>query len=192
MLKYALLWVCIFTQSIFIFLEVLEMDPWPLKEKGWEALGEWYSLTNLADVASLPLTAIYLAQVASGATELTTSDTSDPEEESNATANLISIIVVQLLYLLMAAKILRLMKVDAKFSFLVAMVSYVATALIPFIVFFLTLVFCFSVVICVYDADVDRQDYLLLPKFISVFIQMFRNSIGDIGILELGKWDPAN
>lgn len=168
------------------------MDPLPLAEKGWEAFGEWFSITNLLDVASLPLTAIHLGQILMGATVLTTSDTSDPEIVSNATANLFSIVVVQLLYFLMALKILRLMKVEAKFSFLVEMVIYVASALIPFIVFFLALVFCFSVVVVVYDADVDSQDYLLLPQFLRVFIQMFRNSIGDIGILELGKWDPVN
>ena len=192
-LRYFLIGICIFTQGVFIFgIEILEMYPfpWNLQDEGWKAFGEWFSLPNLADVASLPLMVTHLYQLIIGDTELTTSDTSDPDNPSNATGNLISVLVIQLLYLLMALKILRLLRVQAKFSFLVEMVTYVAGALIPFIIVFMILCFCFAVIIYVYGSDVARDDYLLVPSFLSVFTQVFRNSIGDIGILELGIWDP--
>lgn len=38
------------------------------------------------------------------------------------------------------------------------------------------------------EADIDPEDYEGIPRFMRIMIQIFRNSIGDISIIQYGKW----
>ena len=68
------------------------------------------------------------------------------------------------------------------------MLTAVLMDLAPFLTIFLIFVFVFSMIIIIMESDIDPEDYAGLPKFIRIMIQTFRNSIGDIAIIQYGKW----
>ena len=75
------------------------------------------------------------------------------------------------------------------------MIISVFTDLVPFFVIFAVFVLLFSLVIEIMGADIsDYGDngavYIGLPKFAKIMIQIFRNSIGDIAIVDYGVWNP--
>ena len=43
-------------------------------------------------------------------------------------------------------------------------------------------------IVVIMEADIDPEDYAGIPKFMRIMIQTFRNSIGDISIIQYGKW----
>jgi hypothetical protein len=85
-------------------------------------------------------------------------------------------------------KCLQYIRVIDSFGFLVEMIISVFFDLFPFIVIFLILVTVFSLGIIVMGGEFDDGDYLALPKGIAIFLQMFRNSIGDIAEPTYGIW----
>jgi hypothetical protein len=68
------------------------------------------------------------------------------------------------------------------------MLTAVLMDLAPFLTIFLIFVFVFSMIIIIMESDIDPEDYAGIPKFIRIMIQTFRNSIGDIAIIQYGKW----
>jgi hypothetical protein len=85
-------------------------------------------------------------------------------------------------------KCLQYIRVIDSFGFLVEMIISVMFDLFPFIVIFLILVTVFSFGIIVMGGDFDMGDYLAVPKIMAIWLQMFRNSIGDIAEPNYGVW----
>jgi hypothetical protein len=78
------------------------------------------------------------------------------------------------------------------FGFLVEMILSVISDLIPFVVIFMLMVLVFSIGIHVMGGEFDDQDYAGLPRPLFSFLQMFRNSIGDIAEVGYGVWEQAD
>jgi hypothetical protein len=75
------------------------------------------------------------------------------------------------------------------------MIISVFADLVPFFVIFLVFVLLFSLVIEIMGADFpyyndDGSVYVGISKFTKILIQIFRNSIGDINIVDYGVWNP--
>jgi len=49
------------------------------------------------------------------------------------------------------------------------------------------MIFFFSFVITVMGGEVDAGDYAGLPTIVALIIQMWRNSIGDLAMIQAGK-----
>jgi hypothetical protein len=75
------------------------------------------------------------------------------------------------------------------------MIISVFSDLVPFFVIFIVFVLLFSLVIEIMGADFDDYNedgavYIGISKFTKICVQIFRNSIGDINIVDYGVWDP--
>ena len=68
------------------------------------------------------------------------------------------------------------------------MLTAVLIDLAPFLTIFLIFIFVFTMIVVIMEADIDPEDYAGIPKFMRIMIQTFRNSIGDIAIIQYGKW----
>lgn len=58
----------------------------------------------------------------------------------------------------------------------------------PFLLFFVTLIILVSLVLIVNQVTYDSQDYPYLPNFWIVFLQTYRNSIGDLSPPDYSYW----
>jgi len=87
-------------------------------------------------------------------------------------------------------KFMQLIRVVEKMNFLVQMVIVVLYDLYPFIFLFCVFIFFFTMVIIIMGADFDAEDYPQVDPFLRILIQVFRNSIGDVNIVDYGKWTP--
>ena len=72
------------------------------------------------------------------------------------------------------------------------MLTAVLIDLAPFLTIFLIFIFVFTLIVIIMEADIDPEDYAGIPKFMRIMIQIFRNSIGDISIIQYGKWGDDN
>ena len=73
------------------------------------------------------------------------------------------------------------------------MILQVFVDLMPFIIILMVTVFFFSMVNVVMDAGFDRGDYPKVQKFLVIFLQNFRLSLGDISALEYdNSWGKAD
>jgi hypothetical protein len=68
------------------------------------------------------------------------------------------------------------------------MIISVMVDLFPFVAVFMLMVTFFSFGIHVMGGEFDNGDYLGIPRPILTWIQMFRNSIGDIAEIQYGAW----
>jgi hypothetical protein len=105
--------------------------------------------------------------------------------------NLITIVCI----LQSILKSLQYVRVIDNFGFLVQMIISVFSDLLPFFVIFFVFVILFSLVIEIMGADFasysdDGAVYIGVSKFLKIFIQIFRNSIGDINVVDYGVWNP--
>ena len=97
--------------------------------------------------------------------------------------------VLQIMILLLATtRILQYIRYKESFSFLVQMLMAVIFDLAPFLTIFLIFIIVFTFIIVIMEGDIDPEDYEGIPKFMRIMIQIFRNSIGDISIVQYGKW----
>lgn len=100
------------------------------------------------------------------------------------TYNLITILVlIQAIF-----KCLQYVRVIDSFGFLVEMIISVIFDLFPFVAVFTLMVTFFSFGLHVMGGEFDDGDYLGIPRPIMTWIQMFRNSIGDIAEIKYGVW----
>ena len=60
------------------------------------------------------------------------------------------------------------------------MITHVLLELIPFFTIFVMYILVFTIINIVMEADFNNEDYQDVPRFLRIFIQTFRNSIGDI------------
>ena len=90
--------------------------------------------------------------------------------------NLIQILII----LQSSVKILQFLRYHDDFCFLVSMITHVLLELIPFFTIFVMYILVFTIINIVMEADFDDEDYQDVPRFLRIFIQTFRNSIGDI------------
>ena len=59
----------------------------------------------------------------------------------------------------------------------------------PFLVFFFTFVLVNTFMLDILRAEIDDGDYEAIPRtFLMTFLQVFRNSIGDIAVFGYGEW----
>jgi len=59
----------------------------------------------------------------------------------------------------------------------------------PFLVFFFTFVLINTFMLDIMRAEIDDGDYDAIPRtFLMTFLQIFRNSIGDIAVFGYGDW----
>jgi hypothetical protein len=68
------------------------------------------------------------------------------------------------------------------------MLTAVLIDLAPFLTIFMIFIFVFTLIVIIMEADIDPEDYEGIPRFMRIMIQIFRNSIGDISIIQYGKW----
>jgi hypothetical protein len=68
------------------------------------------------------------------------------------------------------------------------MLTAVLIDLAPFLTIFMIFIFVFTLIVIIMEADIDPEDYVGIPRFMRIMIQIFRNSIGDISIIQYGKW----
>jgi len=62
----------------------------------------------------------------------------------------------------------------------------------PFLVFFFTFVLVNTFMLDIMRAEIDDGDYEAIPRtFLMTFLQIFRNSIGDIAVFGYGDWVQA-
>ena len=47
-------------------------------------------------------------------------------------------------------------------------------------------------IIIIMEADISADDYEGIPRLVRIMIGTFRNSIGDISIIQYGKWGNDN
>jgi hypothetical protein len=47
-------------------------------------------------------------------------------------------------------------------------------------------------IIIIMEADISADDYQGIPRIMRIMIGTFRNSIGDISIIQYGKWGDAD
>ena len=69
------------------------------------------------------------------------------------------------------------------------MITQVFVDLIPFMTIFTMFIFVFMMVTVIMEADFSEDGYDEVPKIIRIFIQTFRNSIGDIQSYNYGPWN---
>jgi hypothetical protein len=74
------------------------------------------------------------------------------------------------------------------FGFLVEMIIKVVFDLFHFVILFMIMVTFFSFGIQVMGGAFSNDDYLGIPVQVYTWIQMFRNSIGDIAEVDYGVW----
>lgn len=97
--------------------------------------------------------------------------------------------VVAITCLLMCTvKLMQFLRYNEDFSFLIQMILTVFVDLFPFMTVFFVLVFFFSLVMVIADADFDNDDYDMVDRFIQIFLQVFRNSVGDIAATKYEHW----
>jgi len=97
--------------------------------------------------------------------------------------------VLKIVILLMATtRILQYIRYKDSFSFLVKMLTAVLIDLLPFLTIFMLYNFVFSMIIIIMEADISADDYQGIPRIMRIMIGTFRNSIGDISIIQYGKW----
>lgn len=68
------------------------------------------------------------------------------------------------------------------------MIIRVLIDLLPFLTIFLLYIFVFSFIIIILGGDFDPEGYKLMPKYLRIGIQIFRNAIGDIAVIDYGLW----
>ena len=85
-------------------------------------------------------------------------------------------------------RILQYIRYKDSFSFLVKMLTAVLIDLLPFLTIFMLYNFVFSMIIIIMEADISADDYQGIPRIMRIMIGTFRNSIGDISIIQYGKW----
>jgi hypothetical protein len=78
------------------------------------------------------------------------------------------------------------------FGFLVEMIITVMVDLFPFVTIFMLMVTFFSFGIQVMGGAFDDGDYFGLPTQVYSWIQMFRNSVGDITEVDYGVWKDSD
>jgi len=88
-------------------------------------------------------------------------------------------------------KLMQFLRYNENFGFLIQMILTVFIDLFPFLTIFVVLVFFFSLVMVITDADFERDDYSKVDRFICLFLQVFRNSVGDIGAVRYKHWLDA-
>ena len=89
-------------------------------------------------------------------------------------------------------KLLTLIKYKEEYCFLVQMISQVFVDLSPFMTIFMLNVYIFAMVYFVMGVKMESEEYKDMNPSFSGFIQVFRNSIGDIVPVELSSWRYEN
>jgi hypothetical protein len=86
-------------------------------------------------------------------------------------------------------KTLQYLRVIDSFGFLVQMIISVFGDLVPFTVILILFIFFFSLMVFVMGGTFDDGDYEGIGfEYLYLFIQIFRNSIGDIAEPKYGIW----
>jgi len=90
-------------------------------------------------------------------------------------------------------KFLEFLRANDTFSAQVKLVKLGLAEITPFGVFFTGWLFIFTTIFILegallYETDPDNLDYVEIPYFIATFIQVFRNSIGDISAPRYDFW----
>jgi hypothetical protein len=83
---------------------------------------------------------------------------------------------------------LQFLRYHDDFSFLVSMITHVFLDLIPFFTVFFMYVFLFALISIIMEADFDDNDYQEVPIIVRIFLQTFRNAIGDLTVQRYGAW----
>jgi hypothetical protein len=68
------------------------------------------------------------------------------------------------------------------------MLTKVLIDLLPFLTIFMIFIFVFTMIIIIMEADISADEYEGIPRLVRIMIGTFRNSIGDISIIQYGKW----
>ena len=70
------------------------------------------------------------------------------------------------------------------------MFMQVLSDLMSFIILIFVLLVFFSVLLLIMGADINDADYPDFDKndFVRMFLQVFRNSLGDIDVVDAGRW----
>ena len=77
-------------------------------------------------------------------------------------------------------KLMQFLRYNENFGFLIQMILQVFVDLMPFITIFMVTVFFFSTVAVIMDSNFDKGDYPKVNKFLVIFLQNLRTSLGDI------------
>lgn len=85
-------------------------------------------------------------------------------------------------------KLMQFLRYKEEFGFLIQMILTVFIDIGPFLVIFMVGVFFQSLVMVIIDADFKGDDYPLVDRFVFLFLQVFRNSVGDIATPEYKLW----
>ena len=93
-----------------------------------------------------------------------------------------------MIVLLIASKILRFIRYNDDYSYLVQMISQVFFDIIPFLTIFALYIIILSFISLIMGTDFGEDDYSNLPGFVRIFISIFRTSIGDIQAYDYGAW----
>ena len=68
---------------------------------------------------------------------------------------------------------------------LITMMVSVVASIMPFLLLYGFLVYCFSILYMVSDADFSPDDYAGMSRFWRIIIQTLRNSLGDISYIDM-------
>lgn len=88
-------------------------------------------------------------------------------------------------------KLMQFLRYNENFGFLIQMILTVFVDLFPFLTIFIVTVFFFSLVMVIMDSGFDDGDYPKVQRFLIIFLQNFRNSIGDFEAVSYENWHTA-
>ena len=88
-------------------------------------------------------------------------------------------------------KLLSLIKYKEEYCFLVQMITQVFKDLSAFMTIFMLNVYIFAMVYFVMGVEIENEEYKDMYTTFSGFIQVFRNSIGDIVPVKLDAWNVS-
>ena len=121
-------------------------------------------------------------------THISIETTKDAGSEAHDSHLLWGNIVAITCLLMCTVKLMQFLRYKEEFGFLIQMILTVFVDLFPFLTIFMVLVFFFSLVMVITDADFEQDDYSMVDRFISLFLQVFRNSVGDIAAVKYKHW----
>lgn len=88
-------------------------------------------------------------------------------------------------------KILQYMKIFEQLAFLVQMLITTMKSILTFMIFFVYALLFFTQCGMILKVDYEGDDYANVIDFIVIFIQTFRNSLGDTSAPGNGNWDAT-